>query len=379
MRGNLPAEGMRDHLTDQGRRPNPDADQEQDQERRSRFDAGPPQSRDGSGQPACVEDPGTLRRDPTSLVTGAAGFVGSHLCERLLREGHRVIGVDGFADYYSRAVKEANLASFRSHPRFQFVEADLCRMDLASVVIEADYIFHQAGQPGVRPSWGKDFNVYLDCNIRVTQRLLEATRAAARVRRLIFASSSSVYGETRDLPLREDSLTRPFSPYGVTKLAAEHLCSLYHANYGVPTVSLRYFTVYGPRQRPDMGFHKFIRTALADRPVVIYGDGEQTRDFTFVADAVEANWLAIAPQATGQVFNIGGGSRVSVNHVLATLEEILGRPIRREHQPPQPGDVRHTWADTHRAHAVLGFSPTVSLRDGLAAEVAWLREAMGKL
>jgi nucleoside-diphosphate-sugar epimerase len=193
------------------------------------------------------------------------------------------------------------------------------------------------------------------------------------VRCLVYASSSSVYGETGDLPLHEDSPTRPYSPYGVTKLAAEHLCSLYHANYGLPTVSLRYFTVYGPRQRPDMGFHKFIRAALDDRPITVYGDGEQTRDFTFVTDAAEANWLAASSGAAGQVFNIGGGSRCSVNEVLATLEEVLGRPIRRDRRPPQPGDVSHTWADTRRARDILGFAPRVSLREGLAHEVAWLR------
>jgi nucleoside-diphosphate-sugar epimerase len=314
----------------------------------------------------------------TALVTGAAGFVGSHLCERLLREGHRVIGLDMFADYYPRPMKEANLTGLRGAPGFRFVEGDLTRLDLAPLVGEADYIFHQAGQPGVRPSWGKDFDVYLDCNVRATQRLLETARTVGGVQRLVYASSSSVYGETRDLPLREDSPTRPYSPYGVTKLAAEHLCSLYHANYGVPTVSLRYFTVYGPRQRPDMGFHKFIRAALEDRPIGVYGDGEQTRDFTFVADAVEANWLALGPRAAGQVFNIGGGSRVSVNQVLATLEDILGRPIRREHQPLQAGDVSHTWADTRRAKDALGFSPEVSLRDGLAREVAWLKDAMSR-
>ncbi|MBI4735582.1 MAG: NAD-dependent epimerase/dehydratase family protein [candidate division NC10 bacterium] len=310
---------------------------------------------------------------PASLVTGAAGFIGSHLCERLLQAGHRVVGLDAFTDYYPRAVKEANLGTLRTRPDFRFLEVDLARADLAPVVAEADFIFHQAGQPGVRASWGREFDVYVEHNIRATQRLLEAARGSARLQRLVFASSSSVYGETSDLPLREHSPTRPFSPYGVTKLAAEHLCSLYHANYGLPTVALRYFTVYGPRQRPDMAFHKFIRAALQDRPIVLYGDGEQTRDFTYVGDAVEANWLALAPRAVGQVFNIGGGSRCSVIQVLASLEEILGRPIRRDQRPTPPGDVRHTWADTTRAREVLGFSPRASLQEGLARQVAWLR------
>lgn len=310
---------------------------------------------------------------PISLVTGAAGFIGSHLCERLLREGHAVVGLDAFFDYYSRRLKERNLAALLAQPQFRFLELDLTRADLAPIVAGADQIFHQAGQPGVRPSWGKDFDVYVDCNIRATQRLLEAAKGSSRLRRLVFASSSSVYGDTRDLPVREGSLPQPFSPYGVTKLAAEHLCGLYHANHGVPTVALRYFTVYGPRQRPDMGFNTFIQAALQDRPIVVYGDGEQTRDFTYVADAVEANWLALQPAAVGRIFNIGGGSRVSVNQVLATLEEILGRPIRREHRSPQPGDVRHTWADTTRARDLLGYAPRVSLREGLASEVEWLR------
>jgi nucleoside-diphosphate-sugar epimerase len=307
------------------------------------------------------------------LVTGVAGFIGSHLAERLLREGHRVIGVDAFTDYYPRTVKMANLGPLLGESGFRLVELDMAHADLGPLVAEADFIFHQAGQPGVRASWGKEFEVYVRSNVLATQRLLEAVRGSTRLRRLVFASSSSVYGQSRDLPLGEDSVPQPFSPYGVTKLAAEHLCLLYHANYGVPTVALRYFTVYGPRQRPDMGFHRFIHAALQDRPVVVYGDGEQTRDFTYVADAVEANWLALGAGAVGQVFNIGGGSRCSVNQVLATLEDILGRLIRRERRPPQPGDVRHTWADTTRARDLLGFSPRVSLREGLAHQVEWLR------
>jgi nucleoside-diphosphate-sugar epimerase len=319
----------------------------------------------------------TARR--TSLVTGAAGFIGSHLCERLLSEGHRVIGLDAFTDYYPRDTKQANLTTCRTHPEFRFLELDLARADLAPIVAEADFIFHQAGQPGVRPSWGQEFEVYVSCNIRSTQRLLEAVKDSTRLERLVFASSSSVYGETTDLPLREKSLPRPYSPYGVTKLAAEHLCMLYHANHKVPSVALRYFTVYGPRQRPDMGFHKFIEAALHDRPIVVYGDGEQTRDFTYVADAVEANWLALQPAAVGQVFNIGGGSRSSVNQVLATLDRILGRPTRREQRPPQPGDVRHTWADTTWAREALGFHPRISLQDGLRRQVEWVQASPRKL
>jgi len=314
-----------------------------------------------------------MREASTSLVTGVAGFIGSHLAERLLHEGHRIVGVDAFTDSYPRAVKMANLSPLLGEPGFRFMELDMTQADLGPLVAEADFIFHQAGQPGVRASWGKDFDVYLECNVRATQRLLEAVRGSIRLRRLVFASSSSVYGQAQALPLREDTLPQPYSPYGVTKLAAEHLCLLYHANYGVPTVALRYFTVYGPRQRPDMGFHRFIQAALQDRPIVVYGDGEQTRDFTYIADAVEANWLALSPAANGHVFNIGGGSRSSVNQVLTTLEEILKRPIRREQRPPQPGDVRHTWADTTRAREVLRFSPLVSLPEGLARQVEWLR------
>jgi UDP-glucose 4-epimerase len=225
----------------------------------------------------------------------------------------------------------------------------------------------------VRPSWGADFGQYLVQNVLATQRLLEAARGSRRLQRLVFASSSSVYGQARDLPLREESLPQPYSPYGVSKLAAEHLCLLYHHNFGVPAVALRYFTVYGPRQRPDMGFRRFIQAALEDQPIPVYGDGEQTRDFTYVADAIEANVLALAAPVAGQIFNIGGGSRVSVNEILRTLEAVMGRALRREPHPEQPGDMRHTWADTTRARDLLGFAPRISLRAGLERQVAWAR------
>lgn len=311
------------------------------------------------------------------LVTGAAGFVGSHLSERLLELGHEVRGIDRFTDYYPRAMKEANLARLRDEGRFRLVEADLAQADLASLVEGAEVVFHQAAQPGVRASWGSSFDGYTRDNVLATQRLLEAVKAEnarvqsanSGVRRFVYASSSSVYGDTADLPMRETSLPKPYSPYGVTKLAAEHLCELYRNNFGVPTVSLRYFTVYGPRQRPDMGFHRFINAVLRGKPIPVYGDGEQTRDFTFVTDAVQANIASM--EGRPGVYNIGGGSRVTLRQVFATLADVMGRTPLLNHIEQQAGDVRHTWADTSAAREHLGFSPAVGLRDGLAAQAAW--------
>lgn len=306
-----------------------------------------------------------------ALVTGVAGFIGSHLAERLLADGWQVTGVDCFTDYYPRRLKEQNLEPFRRHPRFTFFEADLVTADLSPLVAGVDLLFHQAGQAGVRASWGRNFEVYTQNNILATQRLLETVKGGP-LHRFIFASSSSIYGDVETLPITEETLPHPVSPYGVTKLAAEHLCHLYWANFGVPTVSLRYFTVYGPRQRPDMAFHKFIQAMLRDEPFPLYGDGEQTRDFTFVADVIEANLRAVdAPP--GRVFNISGGSQVTVNQVIATLEELIGRPARINRHGWQAGDQRHTWADASAARQGLGFVPQVNLRDGLAAEVAWLK------
>lgn len=307
------------------------------------------------------------------LVTGVAGFIGSTLAERLLAAGHTVVGVDALTDYYPRPLKDRNLAGLRQQPGFTFREEDLLTADLPSVLEGVDLVFHYAAQPGVRKSWGTSFASYVDNNVLATQRLLEAARSG-KLQRFVFASSSSVYGDAGDLPVRETTLPRPISPYGVTKLAGEHLCTLYGRAFGVPTVSLRYFTVYGPRQRPDMAFNRFVSAMLEHRNVEIFGDGEQTRDFTFVSDAVAAALGAARPTLGppwGRVYNIGGGSRVSINTIIRLLQTMTGTTARITHQPPQPGDARHTYADCSAAEADLGYRPAVSLKSGLKALVEW--------
>jgi UDP-glucose 4-epimerase len=249
----------------------------------------------------------------------------------------------------------------------------LLTVDLPSLVEGVDWIFHQAAQAGVRTSWGQEFSRYVDCNVLATQRLLESVVNAKALRRFVHASSSSVYGDTTALPVTESVLTRPVSPYGVTKLAAEHLCTLYYRNFGVPTVSLRYFTVYGPRQRPDMAFHRFCKAVLEGEPLHIYGDGHQTRDFTYIADVVEANIRAAKSEmAVGEVMNIAGGSRVSLYDVLQLLREISGNPIDTTFDAKQHGDVRDTFGDTALARRVIEYNPQVSLREGLAKELAYI-------
>lgn len=309
-----------------------------------------------------------------ALVTGVAGFIGSTLAESLLEAGHDVVGIDCFLDYYARDIKEGNLAGLRKDARFRFVEASLVDADLHALTDGVDWVFHQAAQAGVRSSWGEDFRVYSDNNVYATQRLLEACRARP-LGKFVYASSSSIYGDTDDLPMRETSMPRPVSPYGVSKLAAEHLVWLYWKNFGLATVSLRYFTVYGPRQRPDMAFHRFIRSVLDDEPIVLYGDGEQSRDFTFVGDIVAANISAASSPVRGGVFNLGGGSRTTVNEVIATIGELAGREPRVERREVQKGDVRHTAADTGAARREIGFAPRVTLREGLARQVAWHQES----
>jgi len=309
------------------------------------------------------------------VVTGAAGFIGSHLCDRLLAQGHDVIGIDCFTDYYPRELKEAAVAGARTNPRFILIEADLNVLDLASVLEPGDVIYHQAAQAGVRASWGQSFDIYVHLNIMATQRLLEACKRIPPVR-FIYAGSSSVYGETNKFPEHEDDHPRPISPYGVTKLAAEHLCLLYHAAYGVPAVSLRYFTVFGPRQRPDMAFHRWCRAALEQRELPLFGNGDQTRDFTYVDDLLEGVLAAATADCVGRVINLGGGHRVSVNQVLGVLEEIHGAPLRRQPEGPQKGDVRHTAADIQRARDLLGYQPRMPLAEGLRAEYEWLKSVM---
>jgi UDP-glucose 4-epimerase len=311
-----------------------------------------------------------------ALVTGAAGFIGSTLADRLLKDGADVVGIDCFADYYPRADKERNLAAARRHPKFRFVEARVQDAGLGSLLTDRTHVFHLAAQAGVRKSWGRDFSVYTTNNIEATQVLLEAARGLPALERLVYSSSSSVYGDDTPLPMREDALPQPLSPYGVTKLAAEQLCHLYYVNERVPAVSLRYFTVYGPRQRPDMGFHKFLRATLQGQSISVYGDGEQTRDFTFVHDAIDANVAAALRGVPGRVYNIGGGSRVSVNQVLGMIARVSGRQPIVSIEPAQKGDMRHTYADTSLARADLGFVPKVGLEEGLAAEHAWLTEIL---
>jgi UDP-glucuronate 4-epimerase len=307
-----------------------------------------------------------------ALVTGCAGFIASHLTESLLADGHSVVGIDCFNDNYGRKQKLHNLDLARNWEMFDFVPVDLTRGELHEFVAECDVVFHLAAEPGVRASWGGRFDLYIRNNMLATQHLLEAAKAWPE-KRFVYASSSSIYGDAEALPTSEDTIPRPFSPYGVTKLGGEHLCQLYHGNYGVDAVMLRYFSVYGPRQRPDMAFRIFCEAAVAGEPLTVFGDGLQTRDFTYVADIVQATRAsADSPIAPGRVYNIGGGSQVTLTEAMNTLSTIVGRKLEVKHVERQRGDVRHTGADTTRAGKELGFEPDTSLTEGLQAEFEWV-------
>jgi len=311
------------------------------------------------------------------LVTGAAGFIGSSLSEELIRLGHQVVGVDCFLDYYPRMFKEANLEQLRASSQFTLVEQSILEADLDSLLSGVEVVFHLAAQAGVRASWGKNFEIYTENNIRATQRLLEACKDI-KLKKFIYASSSSVYGEVRSLPMKETDYPSPVSPYGVSKLAAEHLVYLYWKNFNIPTISLRYFTVFGPRQRPDMAFHKFLAASLMNKPIELYGSGEQTRDFTYIADIVRAHILAVESSAEGEVFNIGGGNRLSLASAIAVIEQIVGRKLTIATRPAQKGDASHTYADISKAANILGFQPMVSIREGLEREFVWLKNFWNK-
>jgi UDP-glucuronate 4-epimerase len=297
------------------------------------------------------------------VVTGAAGFIGSHLAEALLREGHEVIGVDAYTDYYDRARKERNAAGI------DVLDADLVEARLEPILEGADGVFHLAGQPGVRASWGESFQLYLDRNVRATQRLLEGAAAAGV--RVVWSSSSSVYGEAERYPTAEDVLARPISPYGITKLACEHLArAIAHARE-LECVTLRYFTVYGPRQRPDMAFTALLEALARGERFRLFGDGSAARSFTYVADAVAATVAAMERGRGGETYNVGGGEEATMNEAIALAEELSGRTLDVERTAAAAGDVRRTKADVRKAAAELGWAPETSLRQGMSAQWEW--------
>lgn len=311
-----------------------------------------------------------------ALVTGAAGFIGSTLCERLLADGWTVRGVDAFTDYYDPAVKEGNVAGASATPGFELVRADLRDSPLAPLLADVDVVFHLAAQPGVRTSWADGFATYDDHNIRVTQRLLEAVRQQPATR-VVFASSSSVYGNPERVPTEETDATRPFSPYGVTKLAGEHLCRAYADNFGVAVAVLRYFTVYGPRQRPDMAIHRLIESARRGTPFTLFGDGSQVRDFTFVDDVVAANVAAaLSDVSDGTPINVAGGSSTRLIDLVQAVGAAAGAEVPVDWKAAQPGDVGRTGGAVERAALAIDWAPRVGLAEGIARQVAWHRATL---
>lgn len=309
------------------------------------------------------------------LVTGAAGFIGNNLCKKLIQMENIVVGIDSFEDYYEKWIKEKNISSIIGNQNFKLINKNITdpNLDLDKLLTDIDIIFHLAGQGGVRSSWGKEFEVYLNNNILSTQMLLEASKNSNNLKKFIYASSSSVYGDSRDFPLKElSSFTRPVSPYGVSKLAAENLCYLYYKNFNIPTVMLRYFTVYGEGQRPDMAFHKFIKNALQELPIEIYGDGSQMRDFTYIDDIIEATILAVnAP--SGRIYNIGGGNKCSLEQTINIIKKLINKEVKRVYSHFQKGDVYETEADLTLIESELGFSPKCTLEEGLSNEIRYIK------
>lgn len=307
------------------------------------------------------------------LVTGAAGFIGSHLCRRLLKEKISVVGIDSFTDFYPAWIKEKNILPLLKEEKFEFIAKDINELNLKELLENTDYVFHLAAQAGVRTSWDQNFPVYIKNNIEATQKILEVSKDC-HLKKLIYASSSSVYGFCPELPMSETSPLHPYSPYGVTKLAAEQLCFLYHKNYGVPSISLRLFTVYGPGQRPDMAFHEFFKAIAKNKKITVYGDGKQTRDFTFIDDVIDAHIASLEKGKVGETYNVGGGVRKKLEDVFPTIEDICQRKIEIKKEKRQKGDVPHTFSDIDKARKDLNYSPQTTLDYGLKEEWQWIQK-----
>lgn len=307
-----------------------------------------------------------------ALVTGCAGFIGSNLTDQLLYDGYDVTGIDCFTDYYPREIKEKNISSALRNQKFSLIEKDILDLDQFP---DVDIVFHQAAQAGVRASWGKSFEIYTRNNIEATQRLLEWYKDKP-LSKFVYASSSSVYGDA-PLPMNVEALPQPISPYGVTKLAAEHLCYLYWKNFEVPTISLRYFTVYGPRQRPDMAINKFVSAVLLEKEITIYGNGSQTRDFTYISDIISGNLLAADHTDSGKVFNLGGGCRISVKELVEEIESNCKIPAKLRFIEQQKGDASDTLADIRHTESALGWSPKISIKEGIKRYIEWKQNEEG--
>lgn len=304
----------------------------------------------------------------TVAVTGVAGFIGSHIAEKLLQNNFKVIGIDSFTDYYPKKIKKNNLKECLKNKNFFFINDDLFNLNLKPIFKKCKYIFHMSAQPGVRTSWGSQFQTYVKENILVTQQILEAAKNVDSIEKIIMASSSSVYGE-KEGRMNEETILKPTSPYGVSKLAAENLSRIYTEHFDLPTTSLRYFTVYGPRQRPEMAFMRFIVSALSKRPITIYGDGKQTRDFTYIEDALNATLSTIENNTVGKIFNVGGGHVISINHIVKMLQDTLGFELSIIHAKLQKGDVIHTESDISKAHKFLEYKPKIKIKDGLLKQI----------
>lgn len=309
----------------------------------------------------------------TILITGVAGFIGSHLAKKFLELNYCVKGIDNLNNYYSPEIKKNNLKPLLKNQNFCFIKKDLIKADLDFLLKNVDYIFHIAAYSGVRKSWGNSFKLYLQNNVLVTQMLLEKIKENKNIKKFVFASSSSIYGNTNVFPTNENAFLNPISPYGISKLAAEKLCNAYYENYDIPLIAFRYFTVYGPGQRPDMAFHRFIKAILNNEEIIIFGNGKQTRDFTFIDNIVNANIKAIKTKIKGKVFNIGSGEKINVNDVIKKLEKIIQKKAKIKYIEKQKGDVENTFADITSAKKLLNYAPINNLDEGLYQEYEWIK------